>query len=190
MRGATLNLKSTVLVRLTTIRMLKAAHHCRFFVAALVVLSGCATTRTVAPSAAADHAGAAVANEANVLADEMRNWAAANGTYLKRTWGVDVVGVRLLSSEWMLEFKYRVLDPDKAAPLLDQHAKPYLVDDVSGARLAVPAMENVGELRQHTTPDANRIYFMIFGNADKIVPRGGHVSVVIGQFQASGLPVQ
>jgi hypothetical protein len=170
--------------------MLKAAHHCRFFVAALAVLSGCTTTRTVPPSAAADRAGAAVANEANVLADEMRNWAAANGTYLKRTWGVDVVGVRLLSSEWMLEFKYRVLDPDKAAPLLDQHAKPYLVDDVSGARLAVPAMENVGELRQHTTPDANRIYFMIFGNANKIVPRGGHVSVVIGQFQASGLPVQ
>ena len=120
----------------------------------------------------------------------MRNWAAANGSYLKRTWGVDVVGVRLVSSEWMLEFKYRVIDPDKAAPLLDQHVKPYLVDDASGARLAVPAMENVGELRQHTIPDANRMYFMIFGNAERIVPRGGHVSVVIGQFQASGLPVQ
>ena len=125
----------------------------------------------------------------NALQDEMRSWAAANGTYLKRTWGVDVVGVRLVSSDWMLEFKYRVLDADKAAPLLDQHVKPYLVDDASGARLAVPAMENVGELRQHTTPDPNRIYFMIFGNAEKIVPRGGHVSVVIGQFQASGLPV-
>jgi hypothetical protein len=108
---------------------------------------------------------------------------------MKRTWGVDIVGVRLVSTEWMLEFKFRVLDPDKAAALLDEHAKPYLVDDASGARLGVPAMENVGELRQHTTPDSNRIYFMIFGNANKIVPRGGHVSVVIGQFQASGLPV-
>jgi hypothetical protein len=139
------------------------------------------------PKAAPAVHAEAIRNSA--LQDEMRSWAAANGTYLKRTWGVDVVGVRLVSSDWMLEFKYRVLDADKAAPLLDQHVKPYLVDDASGARLAVPAMENVGELRQHTTPDPNRIYFMIFGNAEKIVPRGGHVSVVIGQFQASGLPV-
>jgi hypothetical protein len=173
--------------------MPKSTHHHCWILVALGLLTGCATTRDARPTAgptAADTARAVAATNANALADEMRGWAAANSTYLKRTWGVDVVGVRLLSSDWMLEFKYRVLDPDKAAPLLDQHVKPYLVDDVSGARLAVPAMENVGELRQHTTPDANRNYFMIFGNADKIVPRGGHVSVVIGQFQASGLPVQ
>jgi hypothetical protein len=159
--------------------------------AALAFLAGCAETHTVRPPAApaVDPAREEAATKTSALADEMRRWAAANGTYLKRTWGVDVVGVRLVSSEWMLEFKYRVLDPDKAAPLLDEHVKPYLVDEASGARLAVPAMENVGELRQHTTPNANRIYFMIFGNAERIVPRGGHVSVVIGQFQASGVPV-
>jgi hypothetical protein len=174
------------------IRMTKALPHRFWILAGLSLVAGCAATHTARPPAApaVDPARAEAATKANALADEMRSWAAANGTYLKRTWGVDVVGVRLLSSDWMLEFKYRVLDPDKAAPLLDQHVKPYLVDDVSGARLAVPAMENVGELRQHTTPDANRNYFMIFGNANKIVPRGGHVSVVIGQFQASGLPVQ
>jgi hypothetical protein len=156
---------------------------------ALGVLGGCAATRAP-PVAAEQPVRAAAAANANALAEEMRGWAAANGTSLQRTWGVDVVGVRLVSSDWMLEFKYRVLDADKAAPLLDQHAKPYLVDDASGARLAVPAMENVGELRQHSVPNANRVYFMIFGNANKIVARGGHVSVVIGQFQASGLPVQ
>lgn len=155
---------------------------------ALGLLTACSTPRTV--QAPAVPAGAMAATRANNLQDEMRAWEAANGTYMKRTWGVDIVGVRLVSTEWMLEFKFRVLDPDKAAPLLDEHAKPYLVDDASGARLGVPAMENVGELRQHTTPNSNRIYFMIFGNANKIVPRGGHVSVAIGQFQASGLPVQ
>jgi hypothetical protein len=158
-------------------------------VSGLSLLAAC-TAPQVVQKPKAEPAVHADAIRTNALQDEMRSWAATNGSYLKRTWGVDVVGVRLVSSDWMLEFKYRVLDPDKAAPLLDQHVKPYLVDDASGARLAVPAMENVGELRQHTTPDANRIYFMIFGNAEKIVPRGGHVSVVIGQFQASGLPVQ
>jgi hypothetical protein len=164
------------------------ALHRSCILAALALLPACTAPRVVlAPTA--QPAGQEEAIRANELQNDMRSWAAANGTYLKRTWGVDVVGVRLVSSDWMLEFKYRVLDPAKAAPLLDQHVKPYLVDDASGARLAVPAMENVGELRQHTTPDANRIYFMIFGNAEKIVPRGGRVSVVIGEFQASGLPV-
>lgn len=158
----------------------------------LLGLSACVTSRTApvpAPAPAAVSANRAATTQANALEGEMRNWLAANGTYLRRTWGVEIVGVRLVSTDWMLEFKYRVVDPAKAAPLLDEHAKPYLLDEASGARLAVPAMENVGELRQHTTPNSNRVYFMIFGNANKIVPRGGHVSVVIGQFQASGLPV-
>jgi hypothetical protein len=166
------------------------AHVAGLLFTATGVLGGCAATHVPSPVAAEQPVRAAATANANALAEEMRAWAATNGTYLQRTWGVDVVGVRLVSSDWMLEFKYRVLDADKAAPLLDQHAKPYLVDDASGARLAVPAMENVGELRQHSAPNANRVYFMIFGNANKIVTRGGHVSVVIGQFQASGLPVQ
>ena len=159
---------------------------------AALLLSGCAATNAPPPATPVpqEPQRAAAAANSNAFAAEMRTWAATNGTYLQRTWGVEVIGVRLVSSDWMLEFKYRVLNPEKAAPLLDQHVKPYLVDDASGARLAVPAMENVGELRQHTAPTANREYFMIFGNANKIVSRGGRVSVVIGQFQASELPVQ
>lgn len=167
---------------------------------AALLLAACAGTPALPPSApvhkapppafAQSPAQAAASAQANSLAAEMRSWAAGQGAYLKRTWGVEVVGVHLVSSDWMLEFKYRVLDTEKAAPLLDEHVKPYLLDEASGARLAVPAMENVGELRQHTHPDPDRIYFMLFGNGGKIVPRGGHVTVSIGKFQAAGLPVQ
>ena len=159
-----------------------------FLGAALAMLAACTTTKSASPPTL-EPAAHVAAIRTHTLQEEMQSWAAANGTYLRRTWGVDVVGVRLVSSDWMLQFKYKVIDPAKAAPLLDLHVKPFLIDEASGARLAVPAMENVGELRQHTDPDPNRIYFMIFGNADKIVPRGGRVSVIIGQVQASGLPV-
>jgi hypothetical protein len=165
-------------------------HHLSILLVTVTVLSACTASRAVQAPAVPDPARREAAMLANGRQDEMRSWAAANGTYMKHTWGIDIIGVRLVSTDWMLEFKFRVLDSDKATPLLDEHAKPYLLDDTSGARLGVPAMENVGELRQHTIPDPNRVYFMIFGNANKIVPHGGHVSVVIGQFQASGLPVQ
>jgi len=37
---------------------------------------------------------------------------------------VDIVGVRPVSSGYMLRFAYRVLDPVKAAPLFDERTKP------------------------------------------------------------------
>jgi hypothetical protein len=51
-------------------------------------------------------------------------------------------------------------------------------------------MENVGELRQAAVPEAGRTYFIIFGNANKIVQRGAKVSVEIGSFVADELIVE
>ena len=120
---------------------------------------------------------------------QSESWHAKEGMYYKRNWGVDVVGVRVVSSGWMLRFDYRVLDEKKAKPLFDKAAKPYLVDDASGARLSVPTMENIGDLRQSPVSATNRVYFMIFGNPGKLVKPGSNVSVVIGDFHVDGLTV-
>lgn len=128
-----------------------------------------------------DPAGAAAAN---------RNWAMRAGQGVKRQWGVEVLGARLVSHDWMINFRYRVVDPARARPLLQQKATAYLVDEASGARLAVPAMENIGELRQTTVPEAGRSYFVQFGNANQVVRRGSRVDVVIGSFHADGLVVE
>ena len=98
--------------------------------------------------------------------------------------------MRRVTSGYMLEFRYRVLDPVKAQPLIDKAAHPYLHDDVSNVTLSVPALEKVGEVRQTATPQAGRSYFMLFGNPGKIVKAGDRVSVVIGKFRADGLIVQ
>jgi hypothetical protein len=117
-------------------------------------------------------------------------WRVRHGGIIERTWGVQVVGIRLTASDWMIEFKYRVTDPVKATALLGRQAKPYLTDRPSGAKLAVPAMENVGELRQAADPDKGRDYFILFGNANKLVHRGNLVDVEVGAFRAEGLTVE
>lgn len=109
--------------------------------------------------------------------------------YFKRTWGIDVVGVRPVASGQMLAFRYRVLDEVKAKPLFEKTLKPYLIDEATGTRLAVPSMENVGDLRQDDAPEADRIYYMIFGNPGKLVKSGSRVSIVIGNFHLEGLIV-
>ena len=117
-------------------------------------------------------------------------WRVHQGPNFERMWGIEIVGVRLVSSNWMLQFKYRVTDPEKAKGLLSRHAKPYLVDQASGAKLAVPAMENIGELRQVSAPEEGRTYYIIFGNANKIVLRGNRVSIEIGSFHADEMIVE
>ena len=117
-------------------------------------------------------------------------WHTREGQFFKRNWGVDIVGVHPVSSGYMLAFRYKVLDPVKASVLNDARAKAFLIDEASGATLAVPAMENVGELRQTSRPVAEREYFIVFGNPGRLVRPGGLVSVVVGSFRADGLVVE
>jgi hypothetical protein len=111
-------------------------------------------------------------------------------TYMKRQWGVEVMFVRQTAAGYMLEFRYRVLDPEKAKPLFERRAKPTLTHSESGARLIVPTPPTTGALRNSNPPVAGRIYWMFFANPGKLVKPGEHVSVEIGQFRADGLIVQ
>jgi hypothetical protein len=121
--------------------------------------------------------------------ESVATWQARHGMYFQRNWGMQIVGVRRISSGLMLRFDYRVLDPAQAAGLNDKKARPYLIDEATNTALAVPAMENVGELRQTSAYQANRNYFIIFGNPGGLVKRGGRVTLVVGNLRASGLVV-
>jgi hypothetical protein len=117
------------------------------------------------------------------------NWRVRQGLYYKRNWGVEVIGVHPVSSGYMLAFRYRVLDTKKAKPVNDMKGKAYLIDEATHTRLAVPALENVGELRTGAAPETDRTYFMIFGNPGRLVKAGSRVSVVIGDFHAEDMIV-
>jgi hypothetical protein len=110
--------------------------------------------------------------------------------YFKSNWGVEMINVHPVSSGYMLAFRYRILDAEKAKVLNNRKSKAYLVDQASGTVLAVPAMENVGELRPDTAAEADKIYFMIFGNPNKVVKVGNRVSLVVGDLRADGLVVE
>jgi len=110
--------------------------------------------------------------------------------YFRKNWGVEILGVRTISSGWMLEFKYRILDADKAGLLNEKRAKAFVIDEATDIRLAVPAMENIGELRQAPRPEEGRIYYIMFGNPNQLVKRGGRVDVVVGRFRADGVFVE
>jgi hypothetical protein len=105
-------------------------------------------------------------------------------------WGVDSLGVKSMESGQMIGFSYRVIDVEKAKGLNDKKATPYLIDEKARVKLVVPTMEKVGQLRQSSTPEAGKSYWMVFSNKGTFVKRGNRVSVVIGRFRVDGLTVQ
>ena len=111
-------------------------------------------------------------------------------TRMKRQWGVEVLGVRRTAAGYMLEFRYRVIDPAKAKPLFERRTKPVLVDEGSGSRFVVPTPPKTGALRNSNPPLAGHTYWMFFANPGGYVQTGRRVSVLIGDFQAQGLVVQ
>jgi hypothetical protein len=112
------------------------------------------------------------------------------GVYYGLIWGVDALSVKAVESGEIIRFTYRVLDASKAKALNDKKAEPSLIDPQAGVKLVVPSLEQVGLLRQSATPEAGKSYWMAFSNSGRLVKRGDHVNVVIGQFRAEGLVVE
>lgn len=110
--------------------------------------------------------------------------------YYAVIWGVDSLAVKSVESGEIIRFTYRVLDAEKAKALNDKKNEPSLIDLGAGVELVVPALENVGKLRQSSTPQVGKVYWMAFSNKGRYVKPGHHVSLVIGKFRADGLVVQ
>lgn len=110
---------------------------------------------------------------------------------LRERWGIDVVGLHLTAAGHMVDFRYRIVDPERAAPLLDRKYRAELVDQKTGTVLQVPQAPKIGTLRQNTAnPRAGRVAFALFANPQKLVKAGSKVTVRIGECNATNLTVQ
>jgi hypothetical protein len=90
----------------------------------------------------------------------------------------------------LIKFSYRILNPEKAKTLNDKNSEAFLIAPNIHAKLVIPTLEKVGQLRQASTPEQGRIYWMAFSNPGRVVKRGDRVNVSIGQFHVEGLVVE
>jgi hypothetical protein len=109
---------------------------------------------------------------------------------LKQQWGIQVMSLRQSAAGYMLDFRYKVLDPVKAKKILDRTIKPQLIVSSSGNHLQVPAPSKIGPLRQSSRePRSDTTYFIFFANPGRQVQIGDKVSIQIGKLEIAGLKV-
>ena len=108
-------------------------------------------------------------------------------------YGIQVEGLRLTAAGSMLDFRYRVLDAQKAAPFLNGRIQPALLDESRGAKLGVPDTPTLGRIRQTSRNGVIRTdhtYFIMFGNPGKALRSGDRVSLLLGPVKVAELTVQ
>jgi len=104
---------------------------------------------------------------------------------------VEIVSVRTTAAGMMLDVRYRVADGKAAKSFFPKKSKPLLINEKSGATLAVPVPPKVGPLKQ--IPDEfkpDRTYFMFFANPGRHVKAGDLVTLVSGDRKIEHLRVQ
>lgn len=164
---------------------------CRTLMAAAVVASvllplPAQSTPPAATPAAANPAPAASA----ATAHESSHFPKREQAYYELFFGVDSIAAKAVESGELIKFSYRVLDAEKARPLNEKTNEPVMFDPAIKAKLIIPSLEKVGQLRQSSTPVAGKSYWMAFSNPGRVVKRGDRVSVTIGQFHIEGLVVE
>lgn len=168
--------------------------------AAALAAAGCGTT-TPAPDEAAANAAAATAAASPAAAGAVAGAApmaapaqplpppaaaptSASQAIAAPAFGIEFIDTRLSAAGNLVDLRYRVLDPDKAAPLLDRKVRPVLVHVESGRRFYVPQPPIVGALRQTTrggqAPQPGRTYFMLFANPDRALKTGDTLALFVG----------
>jgi hypothetical protein len=109
---------------------------------------------------------------------------------LEEKWGVRPLSIRQTAKGYMLDFRYRIIDAEKAAPLFSPRIKPYIIDQASGAVMAVPNVPKLGSMRSTRKPIKDKNYAILFANPGQHIKPGNKVTVVIGDFRAEHLIVQ
>jgi len=109
---------------------------------------------------------------------------------VEEKYGIQIKQIRLTAAGRMLDFRYKVVDPEKASLLTDRQIQPTLIDQATGKKLSVPRTR-LGPMRQTSVkPTPDRDYFVLFGNQNNLVRRGSLVTVVIGDFRIENLTVE
>ena len=167
-------------------------------VLAALLLGACASTRNPAEAVAAPaaaptgaSAGTTIGGASSALPSARRS-ADPAGPVVEEL-GVQLAGVRLSANGYIVDVRYRVVDPEKAKPLLDRKVRPVLVNEATGTRFYVPQPPIVGSLRQtarNRVIHTDRNYFILFANPDKQLQPGSLVTLYVGHQKFDNLLVQ
>ena len=102
-----------------------------------------------------------------------------------------ILSIRSTAAGRALDFRYKVIDPDKARALFDPKVEPVLIHEATGSQFGVPRSAKVGPLRntRKSGIEKGKTYFILFANPGGLVKSGDKVTIKVGDFRIDDLAV-
>ncbi len=115
-------------------------------------------------------------------------WQASRGIQLPGTpasadaveaeWGIRIQHIGVSADGGLIDFRFVVVDPDKAAPLLSVENRPRLYVEDSGA-----LVDSLMHPPHSHVPDPGQSHFLLYNNTGGAIQRGTSVSVLLGDLR-------
>jgi len=122
---------------------------------------------------------------ASLLADDLKQ------INMQEDWGVEPVHMRVTANGFMIEFRYKILDVDKAMIFSDRKVFPYLLSMKSKARLSIPYGSTVGFLKSNRRfIKKGKNYIAMFSNEGQHMLKGDKVKIQIKNQVSPALALQ
>jgi hypothetical protein len=100
---------------------------------------------------------------------------------LEKDWGIQPVFLRITGGGYMIEFRYKVVDTQKALVLSANKVFPSMLSMKSKAKLAVPYSSTVGYMKSNRKfLKLNRNYIVFFANENRHMLPGDQVKIQVG----------
>ena len=99
---------------------------------------------------------------------------------LEKDWGIQPVHLRITAEGYMMEFRYKVLDEEKALILSDRKFFPSLLSMKSQAKFSVPYGSTVGYLKSNRKfLKKGKNYIAMFSNENRHMLPGDQVRIQV-----------
>jgi hypothetical protein len=126
-----------------------------------------------------------VADNAQVV--DLASCELITASMLEEEYGIRIRLIGVTAAGGMVDFRYKIIDADKAEALLNGHggSMPILVAEDTGAQLLPP-----DEMMHSPTIEDDRLVFILYSNSNNAIKPGTPVSVVFGDMRIRAMPAQ
>ena len=106
----------------------------------------------------------------------------ASAEVVEAQWGIRIEHIGVSADGGLIDFRFVVVDPDKAAPLLSVENRPRLFVEDSGAMV-----DSLMHPPHSNEPAPGQSHFLLYNNTGGAIRRGTSVSVLLGDLRLEGV---
>jgi hypothetical protein len=109
----------------------------------------------------------------------------ASQAAFEEKWGIHISHIAVVADGGLIDFRFQVIDPDKASPVMEVETRPHLYVESTGQEVS-----SLYHIMHNHAIQAGESHYLIFNNENGAIRSGTSVSVVLGDMRLEHIIAQ